>query len=93
MSKTLEALDASIENQQKKLEQMKARKQQIEARLKSAEKKRARQQDTRRKILAGAFFLEAARGGVLTVEVEGQTLESFLKRADDRELFGLKPLE
>jgi predicted nucleic acid-binding Zn-ribbon protein len=42
MSKILKALEDSIENQQKKLEQMKARKQQIEARLKSAEKKRER---------------------------------------------------
>jgi len=93
MSKTLEALDASIELQQKKLEQMKARKQQIESRLRAAERKRARQQDTRRKILAGAFLLDVAAGqDVLKLEVNGRTLESFLIREDDRALFGLMSL-
>lgn len=90
MSKTLKALEESIELQQKKLAQMKARKQQIEARLRSAEKKRARQEDTRRKILAGAFLLDVAAGqDVLKLEINGRTLESFLTREDDRALFGL----
>jgi hypothetical protein len=92
MSKALEKLDDSIETQQKKLDQLKARKQAVEARLRAEEKKRSRQQDTRRKILAGAFFLDAAGGFPLAVDVHGKTLEHFLTRDDDRALFGLLPL-
>jgi predicted RNase H-like nuclease (RuvC/YqgF family) len=89
MSKALENLDASIENQKKRLEQLKARKQQIEARLRSEEKKRARKEDTRRKILAGAFLLEMLGDEVLDFEVKGKTLKAFLIRSDDKALFGL----
>jgi DNA repair exonuclease SbcCD ATPase subunit len=87
MSKALENLDASIEAQKKRLEQLKARKQQIEARIKSAEKQRARKEDTWRKILAGAFFLEMAGEDVLSWVVKGKTLKEFLVREDDKALF------
>lgn len=87
MSKALENLDASIEAQKKRLEQLKARKQQIEARIKSAEKKQARKDYTRRKILAGAFFLEMAGEDVLNFVVNGKTLKEFLVRNDDKTLF------
>ena len=92
MSKMLKTLEEKIEIQQKKLEQMLARKQQIEARQKSIERRKARQDDTRRKILAGAFFLELAGEYPLQAEFNGQTLDSFLKRDDDRALFGLMPV-
>jgi septal ring factor EnvC (AmiA/AmiB activator) len=87
MSKALENLDASIELQTRKLEQLKARKQQIEERIKSAEKKRERREYTRRKILAGAFFLEAASKDITGTAVNGKTLKEFLIRESDRKLF------
>jgi predicted nucleic acid-binding Zn-ribbon protein len=93
MSKTLKALEDSIENQQKKLEQMKARKQLLEARVRAAEKKRERREETRRKILAGAFLLEAAGDQILTMEINGKTLEAFLTRENDRVLFEVKTEE
>jgi hypothetical protein len=89
MSKALENLDASIEVQTKRLEQLKARKQQIEARLRSEEKKRARKEETRRKILAGAFLLEMLGDEVLDFEMKGKTLRAFLTRSDDKALFGV----
>ena len=60
------------------------------------EKKRlsdqARKEDTRRKILAGAVLLEAAK---TDAQLQG-TIETLLKakltRDDDRALFGLPPL-
>jgi hypothetical protein len=53
MSQALAKLEASIEAQQKKLAQLKAHKQKIEARQKAKLQGVARQQNTRRKILAG----------------------------------------
>lgn len=92
MSKALEKVDQTIEAQNKKLAQLKAKRQAIEARLRAEEKKRSRQQDTRRKILAGAFLLEAAGEYPVKLEIEGKTLEKFLTRDDDRALFGLMPI-
>jgi hypothetical protein len=87
MSKTLKTLDEKIDFQQKKLEQMKAKKQQLEAKEKSRLKALERKKDTRRKILAGAFFLEAAGKNAMTTSINGKNLEEFLKREDDRLLF------
>jgi hypothetical protein len=87
MSKTLKTLDEKIEFQQKKLEQMKAKKQQLEAREKARLKALERKKDTRRKILAGAFFLEAAGKDAMSTAVNGKTLEEFLTRDDDKKIF------
>jgi hypothetical protein len=87
MSKTLKTLDEKIEFQQKKLEQMKEKKQQLEAREKARLKALERKKDTRRKILAGAFFLEAAGKDAMNTTVNGKTLDQFLTRHDDRLLF------
>jgi len=87
MSKTLKTLDEKIEFQQKKLEQMKAKKQQLENREKTRLKALERKKDTRRKILAGAFFLEAAGKDAMSTAVNGKTLEEFLTRENDRKLF------
>ena len=51
-------IEARIKAQEEKLKQLKAQKQQIEARKRSATAKVTRQQDTRRKVLAGAMVLE-----------------------------------
>ena len=89
MSQVLAKLEASIEAQQKKLAQLKAHKQKIEARQKSKLQGAARQQDTRRKVLAGAMLLE-----LMNMDAELQRsmlgkLSAFLTRDDDRKLFGL----
>ena len=51
-------IEAKIKAQEEKLKQLKAQKQQIEARKRAAAAKVTRQQDTRRKVLAGAMILE-----------------------------------
>ena len=92
MSQTLSKLEASIEAQQKKLAQLKAQKQRIEAREKTKLQGLARKQDTRRKVLAGAMLLELMDKDT---EVQKQILarlSAFLVRHDDRALFGLKTL-
>ena len=89
MSQVLAKLEASIEAQQKKLAQLKAHKQKIETRQKSKLQGAARQQDTRRKVLAGAMLLELMnKDAELQKSMLGQ-LSSFLTRDDDRKLFGL----
>ena len=78
-----------IEAQQKKLAQLKAHKQKIEARQKAKLQGVARQQDTRRNILAGAMLLEMmANDAELQKSMLGK-LSAFLTREDDRKLFGL----
>ncbi len=90
MSQTLSKLDASIEVQQKKLAQLKARKLRIEQREKSKLQGVARKQDTRRKVLAGAMLLELmAKDAEFQKQMLGK-LSAFLVREDDRTLFGLR---
>ncbi len=89
MSQALSKLDASIEAQQKKLAQLKAHKQKIEARLRAKEQGMARKEDTRKKVLAGALLLELmAKDPELHKQMLGK-LSSFLTRPNDRVLFGL----
>ena len=89
MSQALAKLEASIEAQQKKLAQLKAHKQKIEARQKAKLQGVARQQDTRRKILAGAMLLEIMANDVELQKSMLGKLSAFLTREDDRKLFGL----
>ncbi|NUZ09065.1 mobilization protein [Piscinibacter koreensis] len=89
MSQALTKLEASIEAQQKKLAQLKAQKQRIEARQRAKEQGLARKQDTRKKILAGALLLELMeKDPELRKQILGK-LSTFLSRPDDRALFGL----
>ena len=90
MTKALTKLEATIEVQQKKLAQLRARKQKMEALQKSKLTGLARRQDTRRKVLAGAFLLELmAKDADLQKQMLGR-LSAFLVREDDRALFGLR---
>ena len=89
MSQALAKIEASIEAQQKKLAQLKAHKQKIEARQKSKLQGAARQQDTRRKVLAGAMLLELMNKDAEVQKSMLGKLSSFLTRDDDRKLFGL----
>lgn len=73
-----------IESLEKKLEQIKA---QLAAE-KSRAKAQKRKDDTRRKILLGAWLLEKEPMAKLQKEMDG-----FLKKAADRKLFDLSPLK
>lgn len=90
MTKALTKLEATIEAQQKKLAQLKAQKQKMEALHKAKLTGLARRQDTRRKVLAGAFLLELmAKDTEFQKQMLGK-LSTFLVRPDDRALFGLR---
>lgn len=75
-----------------KLKQAKALKQKVEARKRTLEQKADRATDTRRKILIGAFFLEKMEKNEDYKTKVLQQLVEYLKRSDDRALFGLSPV-
>jgi hypothetical protein len=66
---------------------------QLDARIKSLEAKeivRKKKEDTRRKILAGAYALHEAEKNDTYASLV-QQLDAFLFRPADRKLFGLQP--
>ena len=90
MTKALTKLEAAIDAQQKKLAQLKAKKQKMDALQKARITGLARRQDTRRKVLAGALLLELMnKDPELQKEMLGK-LSGFLTRSEDRMLFGLR---
>jgi len=77
-----------LDNLKKKRDQINARIQKME----SSKKSKARKQETRRKILVGAYTLDKARkedayGALVT------SMDIYLKRDNDRVLFDLKPVQ
>ena len=73
----------------KKLQQLKAERDMIEARKLSKVLKGQRADDTRRKILAGSLVLDMMERDEATRKRFMDRLDQHLKRADDRALFGL----
>jgi hypothetical protein len=82
-------LDERISSLETKLQQLKTRQARLEARKKALASRRARKDDTRRKILVGAVVLAKVNQGVLEESVLRGWLEGALERADDRALFDL----
>jgi len=80
-------LDPKIEATRRKLEQLKARQQRIDARLRYLASKQARRADTRRKILVGAIILAQLERGEIDEKKFRVMRDQALTRADDRALF------
>ena len=79
-------------SEQDKLKRLIEKKQHLENRIKLEQNrlaKRERQIDTRKKILAGAYFLEEYKDKMPELI---KKLDKFLVRDLDRQLFDLKPL-
>lgn len=73
------------------IEKLRLRKQKLEAQLQKAESRHKnieRRQDTRRKILLGAYYLDKIKNEG-TLETIKHELNDFLKRDSDRALFEL----
>jgi len=77
-----------LEALKKKQEQVKA---QIQA-LEASEKSRERKQETRRKILVGAYYLEKMKKEDKFDKLVG-VMGNYLTRQSDRVLFDLKPIK
>ena len=87
------ALEDRIVAAEVKLKQLKAEQQRVEARKKAADGKRKRQDDTRRKILAGAVLLAQVESGEWPEAKFKAMMDKGLTRAEDRGLFGLPGIE
>jgi hypothetical protein len=82
-------------NRISQLEKLKRQKEIIEARIQKAEalhKSRERKEETRRKILLGAYFLDKLRKDGTFDSIKHE-LDRFLTRNSDRKLFDLPLLE
>jgi large subunit ribosomal protein L7/L12 len=87
-------IEDTIATLEAKLKQAKAKKQLIEAQKRTAQAKAKRAEDTRRKVLMGAFVLERLEAGGVSAQSfqhGGKLFSSWLTRDDDRALFGLPP--
>lgn len=81
-----------IEELQARLARLQAEQRAAEARARAAAGKATRAQDTRRKVLAGAFLLDLLGvEGVARLSVQGKRFDTWLTRADDLALFSLPP--
>ncbi|HMQ13246.1 MAG TPA: mobilization protein [Candidatus Competibacter phosphatis] len=85
-------IEEQIEQAKQRVKQLEARKQKVEARKLHLLIKGKRSNDTRRKILAGALVLDMMERDEATRQRFLERLDKYLKRADDRALFGLNPL-
>ena len=85
-------IDERIANLEEKLQQLKVRQARAEARKRALLSRRARKDDTRRKILAGAIVLTKVAAGELDPKRFHAWLDASLTRADDRALFELPAL-
>lgn len=77
---------------QSKIEILKLKQEAIKATIKKIEqqdKTRNRKQETRKKILVGSFYLEQIEKDGKTEELK-KAMNKFLRRKNDRQLFGLK---
>lgn len=77
------------------LDRLKRQKEILEAKIQKAEsihKQKEKKEDTRRKILLGAYFLDKLRNDG-TLDTIKKELDSFLTRNSDRKLFGLSALD
>lgn len=80
---------------QDKLKKLKGKKEQLDAQIKAIEAREAakmRKEDTRRKILIGAYHLEKAKENGSMNEIS-KLMDSYLSRETDRTLFELPPLD
>jgi hypothetical protein len=81
--------DSTIAAQIEKVEEQKKQLEQRLLTMKNRLKKQERVEDTRKKILVGAYFMEKYKDKMDELAPE---LDRFLVRELDRKLFGLSPL-
>jgi hypothetical protein len=82
-------IDERIQSLEAKLKQLKTQQQRSEARARTVAAKRARHEELRRKILAGAVLLSKVESKEFDAAVLQKWMDQALDRADDRLLFGL----
>lgn len=89
----MRTIDDKIAEAQKKLKQLKAQRDIIEAKKVRVLIKGERANDTRRKILAGALLLDMMEKDEAIKQQFMERLDSYLTRQDDRALFKLPEIK
>jgi hypothetical protein len=89
----MRTIDDKIAEAQKKLKQLKAQRDIIEARKVQVLIKGERANDTRRKILAGALLLDMMEKDEAIKQQFMERLDTYLTRTDDRALFKLPEIK
>ena len=85
-TKSIETLQQQLENAKERVKQLKAKQQAVRARERAKEAKQKRADDTRKKILLGAYVLAKYEPAKIQ-----QVMDDYLVEERDRALFGLKP--
>ncbi|RYG99271.1 MAG: mobilization protein [Alphaproteobacteria bacterium] len=85
----MKTIEERITEQEAKLRQLKAKQQKLLARKRTAESRRLRADDTRRKILLGAMLMQRMTEDENVKNRTLSELGNWLSRDDDRELFSL----
>jgi hypothetical protein len=83
-------VDERIQALEAKLKQLKVRQQRSEQRARTVAGRRARHDELRRKILAGAVFLAKVEAKEFDEEILKAWMQAALTRSEDLALFGLK---
>lgn len=94
VSKRLAAQEAKVAAAAQKLEEAKAKKRALETAAKARERTAARKEETRQKVVSGAFFLDRARASgkdPLDIQVEGMSMREWITRESEMSLFAGKP--
>lgn len=82
-------VDERISALKEKLKKEETKKAQIDARKKAVAAKKARAEDTRKKVLVGAVILACIERGEWPADKLMSVMDKALTRADDRAIFGL----
>lgn len=85
-------IDAAVEKLKAQLKQAELRQKQQRALERIAANKRAKAQETRRKILLGAFTDHLLKTDAQFAPIYMKFAADYFKRDDDRELIGLPPI-
>ena len=85
-TKSIENVQQQLEAAQERVRQLKAKQQALKARERAREAKQRRADDTRRKILLGAYVMATAQEPQIQ-----QMMNGYLTEDRDRALFGLEP--
>jgi hypothetical protein len=91
--KKRELMKAQIKQREEKLLQLKAQFKAIEDAQKALTASQARKDDTRRKIVSGAFLLTKMEKDESFRVLMFDELDASLTRNDERRLFGFKPIQ
>lgn len=89
MTAELQRIQERIEKQKERLKQLEERRKKAESKKRAREREQQRKNETRKKILIGACYLELAKNSEENMQKILSSLDRYLTSDRDRELFNL----